>query len=117
MNLSFTEFYFYPTTSTSFTKKMPTDNDDESKSSGPLEGKALISAVGKFFYEDDAFAAVFEEFVNEKACVIDEEEIDKTGVMKVEYTEVYEEFQRLFEEKIESHISGALGSSVGEFYR
>lgn len=94
---------------------MPSDTED-CKSSG-LNGKELITAVGKFFYEDDSFAAVFEEFVNEKACVIDEEEMDKTGTMKIEYTQVYEEFQALFEEKIEGHISGVLGSSVGEFYR
>jgi len=95
-------------------------DDDECKSSdpsSPLSGKSLIKAVGKFFYEDDDFAAVFERFVEENAHVIDEEEISKTGTMKVEYTEVYEQFQQLFESHIEGHITEKLNSSVSEFYK
>ena len=61
-------------------------------------------AVSKFFYENDDFAGKFEKWVNDNAHIIDEEEIETTGVMKLEYTELYEKYQLLFESELEGFI-------------
>ena len=61
-------------------------------------------AVSKFFYENDDFAGRFEQWVNDNAHIIDEEEIETTGVMKLEYTELYEKYQLLFESELEGFI-------------
>ena len=43
------------------------------------------------------------------------EEIEATGVMKVQYTEIYNDYQKLFEESLSGFIEG-VGSSVEEFF-
>ncbi|GMH58684.1 hypothetical protein TrST_g7233 [Triparma strigata] len=89
---------------------MPSEGKDEEKS----EEVNIIKAVGKFFYEDEAFGQTFETWVNENCSIIDDAEIEKTGLMKVEYTELYEEYQRLFEGEIEGFIK-SIGRTVEEF--
>jgi len=71
--------------------------------------------VGKFFYENDAFAEQFETFVNEHAHIIDCKEIETTGVQKVEYTELYNKYQELFESSLAGFIEKE-GSTVLEFF-
>ena len=51
--------------------------------------------------------------MNENCSIIDDAEIEKTGLMKVEYTELYEEYQRLFEGEIEGFIK-SIGRTVEE---
>ncbi|GMH75952.1 hypothetical protein TrLO_g15743, partial [Triparma laevis f. longispina] len=90
---------------------MSSEGKEEEKD---IEEVDIIKAVGKFFYEDASFGSTFETWVNNHCSIIDDEEIEKTGLMKVEYTECYEEYQKLFEGEIEGFIKG-LGRSVEEF--
>ncbi|GMI40482.1 hypothetical protein TeGR_g12312 [Tetraparma gracilis] len=73
------------------------------------------STVGKFFYENEEFAKKFEVFVNDNAHIIDVTEIQETGVMKVEYTELYNRYQELFENSLSEFIESK-GSTILEFY-
>jgi The ARF-like 2 binding protein BART len=54
-------------------------------------------------------------FVNDRAHIIDLEAISGSEY-RLEYTEAYEAYKRLFEEKIEGFIERTLGSSVNDFY-
>ena len=89
---------------------------EESKIDDLANAKKLIESVGKFFYEDNEFASTFETFVNDNASIIDDDEIEKTGVLKVEYTSLYNDFKELFETQIEKFIVGELNSTIEEFY-
>ncbi|CAM9614352.1 unnamed protein product, partial [Heterosigma akashiwo] len=57
------------------------------------------------------FAAVFEKFVEENAHTIDLDSDEN----KLEYTDLYNEYQKLFESQLEGFIESQ-GSSVLEFY-
>ncbi|TMW69246.1 hypothetical protein Poli38472_001402 [Pythium oligandrum] len=83
------------------------EDDDEVE-----RGTALIKKVIAYFFDDDAFAHTFEKFAEEHCHIFDLEEEE----MKLEYTEIYNQFQALFESKLEAFIR-AQGSSVGEFYQ
>lgn len=53
--------------------------------------------VSSFFYENEGFVEIFEEFIKDNAYKIDV----TTDEMKLEYTELYAEYQKLFEREIE----------------
>ncbi|CAM9712273.1 unnamed protein product [Ectocarpus sp. 4 AP-2014] len=82
----------------------------------PEEGKRedgledLVRQVSSFFYESESFVKVFEDFVETNAHKID------LGVeeMKLEYTDLYDDYQTLFEKKIEAFIEEQ-GFTVGDF--
>jgi hypothetical protein len=76
-----------------------------------LEGRDLCDKVSAFFFGDDELAATFQQFVAERASVVD---LD-SDEYKLEYTEIYNEYKTLFEGKLESFIIG-LGSTVEEFF-
>ena len=61
--------------------------------------------------ENDDFAEIFERFANENADVIDLEAEE----LKLEYTELHQEFVAIFEEQIEGFIE-AQGATVPQFY-
>jgi hypothetical protein len=74
-----------------------------------------LHKVGKFFYENDAFAGKFEDFVNANASVVDLSEIETTGVMKLEYTALYNQYTDLFERELSEFIESK-GSTVVDFF-
>ena len=78
---------------------------------GAPDGAALVAAVQSFFYENDDFAEIFERFANENCDVIDL----ASEEMKLEYTELHQEFVSIFEEQMEGFIESQ-GSSVIDFY-
>uniref|UniRef100_A0A6V1QFZ2 Cilia- and flagella-associated protein 36 n=1 Tax=Heterosigma akashiwo TaxID=2829 RepID=A0A6V1QFZ2_HETAK len=88
--------------------------EEETKGSSkevPNAAKSIVEKVQEFFYEDDEFAAVFEKFVEENAHTIDLDSDEN----KLEYTDLYNEYQKLFESQLEGFIESQ-GSSVLEFY-
>ncbi|CAM9194063.1 unnamed protein product [Ectocarpus fasciculatus] len=82
---------------------------EESKREDGLED--LVKKVSSFFYESESFIKVFEDFVETNAYKID---LD-VEEMKLEYTDLYEDYQALFEKKIEAFIEEQ-GFTVGDFY-
>ena len=58
----------------------------------------IVSKVQEFFYEDEAFARLFEDFANENCHIFD----NSTEELKFEYTELYKEYQDLFEQQLTS---------------
>ena len=70
---------------------------------------APVQAVKSFFYENQDFADIFEVFANENAHHIDLESEEYQLV----YTELHEEFVRIFEEQMEGFIESQ-GSSAAE---
>jgi hypothetical protein len=86
------------------------DKGDDGGGGAP-GGAALVSAVQSFFYENDDFAEIFERFANENCDVIDL----ASEEMKLEYTELHQEFVSIFEEQMEGFIESQ-GSSVIDFY-
>ena len=60
-----------------------------------------VHQVSSFFYESEGFVEIFETFVKDNAHKIDA----TTDEMKLEYTDLYQDYQKLFEREIEGeHI-------------
>ena len=79
-----------------------------------MSGEAsIVAKVQTFFFEDDDFASLFETFARRNASKIDLD--DDEGAYKLEYTAVYESFQKLFEESLSKFITDQ-GSTLEEFY-
>ena len=86
------------------------DEKNDCKEEGEDEqDAALVQAVKSFFYENEEFADIFEVFANENAHHIDLESEEHQLV----YTELHQEFVRIFEEQMEGFIESQ-GSSATE---
>ena len=94
------------------------DYGDEGKeakgAAGSKEGgESIVTKVHQYFFDDPTFAGKFERWVEDKAPVIDltldEDEFE------LRYTEIHEEFKRLYEGMLEDYIESQ-GSSVSAFY-
>lgn len=77
-----------------------------------ISGKELIDRVQKYFYEDEEFTKTFESFVKAECEVIDLQSEE----YKLAYTEVYEKYKILFEDKLEAFIARQ-GCSSLDFYK
>jgi hypothetical protein len=77
-----------------------------------LTAEEILAKVQEYFYCDDALANLFENFANEKSSVIDL----SSDEYKLEYTEVFNEYKALFENKIESFLVNTLNCTVEDFY-
>ncbi|KAG7398379.1 hypothetical protein PHYBOEH_011180 [Phytophthora boehmeriae] len=84
---------------------------DEKASAKDGDDKDLVNKVITYFFDNDEFARTFETFAEENchAFDLDSEE------MKLEYTDIYNEFLALFEKKLEGYIKSQ-GATVHEFY-
>ncbi|KAF4318387.1 hypothetical protein BBO99_00007441 [Phytophthora kernoviae] len=71
----------------------------------------LVNKVITYFFDNDEFAHTFETFAEENCHAFDLESEE----MKLEYTDIYNEFLALFEKKLEGYIKSQ-GSTVHEFY-
>ena len=89
---------------------MPSE-DDEVKSEGGEEGETIVDKVQAFFYTDDDFADFFEQWCKDHCEIIDPDSEE----CKLEYTDLYQDFLRVFEEKLTDFIE-MNGSSVEKFY-
>lgn len=67
--------------------------------------------MSTFFYEDERFFKVFEDFVSDNADKIDL----GTEEMKLEYTDIYEDYQSLFQREIEGGSSPCLSKCMETF--
>lgn len=77
-----------------------------------ISGAELINKVQKYFYEDEEFTKTFENFVKDECDIIDL----SSEEYKLEYTEIYEKYKVLFEEKLESFIESQ-GCTPLDFYK
>ena len=73
--------------------------------------ESIVAKVERYFYEDDSFARIFEDFAKRNASRIDL----STNECTFEYTEMYKDFQRLFEDALSDYIV-AQGSTTKQFY-
>ena len=98
------------------------DDDEEGKNESKYESKSgdvskrvdydkLIDDVQNFFYTDEKFSKLFENFVEDNCDVIDL----NSEEYALEYTEAYNRYKALFEEKMEDYII-SIGSNIHEFY-
>ena len=76
-------------------------NDDE-----------IISKVQEFVFANDKLATTFEDFVKERAHMID---LTSTEY-KLGYTQIHDEFKSLFENYLEEFIVNDMGCSIQRFY-
>ncbi len=96
---------------------------EEGKSSSSSAGSAaagsaspslgLVAKVESYFYENDDFANLFENFATEHAGMIDLQ-ADETE-FKLEYTDVYKKFTTLFETTLSAFIRRQ-GHEIEDFY-
>lgn len=77
-----------------------------------ISGTELINRVQKYFYEDDEFTKTFENFIKDECGIIDL----TSDEYKLEYTEIYEKYKILFEDKLESFIESQ-GCTSLDFYK
>eukprot|EP00592_Proboscia_alata_P018362 CAMPEP_0194414564 /NCGR_PEP_ID=MMETSP0176-20130528/13255_1 /TAXON_ID=216777 /ORGANISM="Proboscia alata, Strain PI-D3" /LENGTH=182 /DNA_ID=CAMNT_0039218659 /DNA_START=90 /DNA_END=638 /DNA_ORIENTATION=- len=75
----------------------------------------IVEKVSSFFYENDEFFGDIESFTKQNSTAIDLEEIEKTGLMKVLYSELHEQYKTLLENKLEAFICEN-GCTVNGFY-
>lgn len=88
------------------------DSKAESKTESKLSDDELLKEVQEFFYCNEELAEHFESFINKRSVVVDL----SSEEYKLEYTAVFNEYKRLFEEKIEGFITDTLKSTVQDFY-
>ena len=88
------------------------DAKADSKSESKMSDDELLKEVQEFFYCNEELADHFESFINKRSVVVDL----STEEYKLEYTAVFNEYKRLFEEKIEGFITNQLKSTVQDFY-
>ena len=74
---------------------------------------SLISKVESYFFEDDDFANLFENFANDNAHIISPDD-DENG-FRLEYTDLHKKFLELFEGTLSKFIEG-LGATIEDFY-
>ncbi|EEY62962.1 sporangia induced hypothetical protein [Phytophthora infestans T30-4] len=84
---------------------------DDDGSSCAADDNDLVNKVISFFFDNDEFAHTFETFAEHHCHAFD---LD-SDEMKLEYTDIYNEFLALFEEKLEAYIQSQ-GATVHEFY-
>lgn len=72
------------------------DGTTDSKDAGD-DGADIVSKVIAFFFDDDEFAQTFEQFAETHCHDFDLESEE----MKLEYTDIYNQFLELFETKLE----------------
>ena len=73
----------------------------------------LVSKVESYFFEDDDFANLFENFANDNAHLIDEN--DGENEFKLIYTDLHKKFLVLFEGTLSKFIEGH-GATIEDFY-
>uniref|UniRef100_K3WSI3 Cilia- and flagella-associated protein 36 n=1 Tax=Globisporangium ultimum (strain ATCC 200006 / CBS 805.95 / DAOM BR144) TaxID=431595 RepID=K3WSI3_GLOUD len=86
-------------------------NGDHDDAKRKKDGSDLVGKVIAYFFDDEAFAATFEQFA-EANCLAFDIESDE---MKLEYTAIYNKFLALFESKLEDYIVSQ-GATVKQFY-
>ena len=98
------------------------ESKEDSKTNWKSESKSskrtsddLLRSVQEYFYGDDDLANTFEAFVQKHAHMVDLKAVEAQEY-RLEYTEVYETYKKLFERKIERFIEDDLQSSVRDFY-
>ena len=74
-------------------------------------GESLVEMVQNYFYTDESFQTVFEKFCDDHWDVID----TSSDEHRLEYTDSYNAFQKLYEKKIEEYILSK-GFEVDDFY-
>ncbi|CAK4649327.1 hypothetical protein LEN26_015551 [Aphanomyces euteiches] len=85
---------------------------DSDSASDAKEGPTIIDRVVGFFFENEDFCKALDHFADNHCDIFDVESEE----MQLEYTDLYQQFTKLFEDKIEEFIE-AQGSSVKEFYK
>ena len=86
-------------------------SDEQTMSSKSSEN--LVSKVESYFFEDDDFANLFENFANDNAHLIDEN--DGENEIKLIYTDLHKKFLVLFEGTLSKFIEGH-GATIEDFY-
>jgi hypothetical protein len=85
---------------------------DESKGGDRLTGPQLVEAVQNYFFTDENLSRTFENFVKDHCHVMDL----NSSEFKLEYTQAYNEYKALFEDRMENYICNTLESSINDFY-
>lgn len=73
----------------------------------------LVDNVQSFFYNNEKFASDLESFVDKSCDIVDLSLSEDESLLQ--YTDLYEEFQRLFETGLEQYII-SLGATPLQFY-
>lgn len=92
-------------------KEVATSSSDQ-KSHGHLSEEEIVERLQAYFFEDDQLSSYFEKFIKDNCHVVDL----ASEEYKLEYTTVFNEYKRIFEEKMESFITDSLHVSVQEVY-
>ena len=79
---------------------------------GSVNDDEIISKVQEFVFANDKLAKTFEDFVKERAYMID---LTSTEY-KLGYTQIHEEFKLTFENFLEEFIVNDMGCSIQRFY-
>mmetsp|Transcript_18844 Transcript_18844/g.31539 ORF Transcript_18844/g.31539 Transcript_18844/m.31539 type:complete len:177 (+) Transcript_18844:244-774(+) len=86
--------------------------DAKNEATVTMTNDEILGKVQEFFYCNDALAEFFENYIKSESHVVDL----KSDEYKLEYTQVFENYKSLFEEKLEGFITRDLNISINDFY-
>jgi hypothetical protein len=72
----------------------------------------IVTALQKYFFEDESLAEHFETFIDHNSHVVD---LD-SDEYKLQYTEIFNNYKRLFEDMMEAFINSSLHCSIQDVY-
>ena len=85
---------------------------DAAQAKRTLDDDEIVAALQKYFFEDETLADHFESFIDRNSHVVDL----GSDEYKLEYTDVFNTYKRLFEDKMESFIETSLHCSIQDVY-
>ena len=93
-------------------KTAENSSSEGSKTSEKGDNVSIVKKVEEYFYNSDDFAQIFEDFAIKNAPKVDL----STDECKLEYTTMYNEFHKLYEDALSEYIESQ-GFSVKDFYK
>jgi hypothetical protein len=89
-----------------------TTENSSGESSKTSDSISIVKKVEEYFYNSDDFAQIFEDFAIKNAPKVDL----STDECKLEYTTMYNEFHKLYEDALSEYIESQ-GFSVKDFFK
>lgn len=87
-------------------------NSDSKSDSKQSYNTVDLDAFQEYFFGNDDFTLIFENFINSNCHIVDLESEE----YKLEYTTVFNNYKELFETKMEEFIVTKMNCSINDFY-
>lgn len=103
---------YYPDESKSDEPRAEAKDSKETKGTA-MDEDEIVDKLQSYFFEDEFLSKYFEDFISAQCHIIDL----TSDEYKLCYTEVFNDYKRQFEEKMEFYITHTLRCSIQDVYR